>query len=457
MIEADKGALFFVGVYGRAMGGLAIEMLEQGWKVYGSGATKFPPMSGKVDAAGVKVLDAVDELPADVGTVIVSGTLGRKVPFVEKALNRGVRVVPFARFLEERFLWKSRNLLVAGTNGKTTTAAMLLHILRQAGKDPDCLIGGELRDGTAALKMRGADVAVLEGDEYLAGFGDRNPKFLYYRPRILGVTNMVFDHPEAYRDGREYRQLFAFLLLQVPGEGAVVLSADDPALGLLKERSPAPVTTVGFSEGADERIVDYDRGSFTLRGQGVRIALFGRMNARNAAMAMLMAEHEGIELEESAKALAEFSGVAERQEIVHDSERAAVVVEEAYHPDSLKECLAGLGERFPGRRLVLVLFLRFTGGGDQYHQENLPRVLGEAGVACLIWLPPFNYRTFSTVPFDEARFAADLSAHGVAQVRVEKRGDLVPTVADTFEEGDVLVISIGIGPRDVADGVVAML
>jgi UDP-N-acetylmuramate: L-alanyl-gamma-D-glutamyl-meso-diaminopimelate ligase len=450
----EEASLFFVGVYGRAMGSIAIEMAELGWKVYGSGVAKFPPMDEKVELARIEVLDRDADLPGDVKTVIVSGTLGRGVSFVEQALDRGVRVIPFARFLEEQFLWKSRNLVVAGTNGKTTTTAMLIRILQDAGLEPDYLLGGEMPCGAPSVRMREAGVTVLEGDEYAAGFGDRNPKFLYYRPRVLAVTNMVFDHPEAYRDEREYKQLFAYLLLQLPNNGALILSVDDERLSLLKERSKAPVMTVGFADDADERIESYVCGargcSFSLRGQHVQLNVCGKMNARNAAMAMLMAETEGVSFDVAAAALADFKGVAERQEIVYDSERATVIVEEAYHPDSLREFLSSLKDRFPERRILLAMQLRFTGGGDQYHQAELPAALADVGL--LIWTPPFNFRTFSTVPFDEEKFVLDLT---MSQVRVEKSEGFVGAIREYFLEGDVIVISHGPGPRGVIDAVVA--
>ncbi|MEM9479112.1 MAG: Mur ligase family protein [Verrucomicrobiota bacterium] len=426
--------ILFAGVCGRALGTVAMDLAETGIRVLGFDRAFYPPVSDRLDASKVVVLEEEEALVNldEVDLVIAGAMMGRGTKVVESALDRRIPVLSLPRFLEERFLRKSRNIVVAGTNGKTTTTAMITHILNEAGIQPDYLVGGECDSVGAPARFRGAEWSVLEGDEFVAGFGDRNPKFLYYRPEILVVTNLSFDHPEVYRDEREYRQAFAYLVQQVPRNGVIILGADKK-LDFLAERAACEVKRIDT------------------KSNKVELSIPGRFNVTNAAAAMMVAESCEIDSGLAAKALLGFSGVKGRFEMMHDQDGLTVIVDDGYHATAIEEVLSEIADAAGGKEIVVAYVPRFTGGSDQSQQENLPTAMARANK--VVWSRPLNYRVFSEAPFDLGRFSRDLLERDVESHAVEAIKEIPGEVREVLSKPSVVLLSIGPGPHRMEEWV----
>ena len=169
------------------MGGLAIDLKTQGWTVTGSDTLAFPPMSGLLDAHNVAYQCGPGpfEVPPGTGVVVTGSASPGEAWGAASAAAAGIPVLHLPAFLKAHCFGKARRLVVCGTNGKTTTTAMLTWILEQAGKNPDYLIGARCREFASPVRMRGSPLMVLEGDEYFADLTERLPKFHFYDPHIL--------------------------------------------------------------------------------------------------------------------------------------------------------------------------------------------------------------------------------------------------------------------------------
>jgi UDP-N-acetylmuramate: L-alanyl-gamma-D-glutamyl-meso-diaminopimelate ligase len=433
---------------GRATAPLADGLVRLGVKVTGSDVGAFPPMDAFLRSRGLvwNERPTARSLPAEAEVVVCAGGVTPAHPELAAAIDQGRDWCSFPAFLERTFLRGSRNFVVAGTNGKTTTTALLAWLMEAGGLAPDYLIGGLARNFPQAARFRGAPVAVLEGDEYWTGPGDVRPKFLHYRASVALVTGLQPDHPEVYPDLRSYQFPFKHLVDLLPANGRLILNADDPGLEVLKPRSRARVETVGFSPGAGHRVTGWRRvegGSrFRLDGREYFLPLWGKMNVRNAAMALVAARLAGVTAARAARALAGFAGVAGRQQVLMEADQnprgLKVVLDEAYHPQSLEAVLEAVGAHHPRRRVVLVLRPRGTGFAPGYYEQQLPGALRKADLVLLADLPG----PLRVLAFNQRRVASALRRQGTAVATAAELDDFRPRLGSLLQPGDVVVLSV---------------
>src|SRR5690606_1939538 len=160
--------------------------------------------------------------------------------------------------IHDRLLAGRKNIVVAGTHGKTTTAALAAVLLRANGADPGYFIGGVPRDLPSGA-WNGAEEApfVIEGDEYDSALFDKRSKFIHYAPHVAVVNNLEFDHADIFRDLADVQRSFNHLLKIVPGNGFVLLNGDDENVAALDDAIWTTTYRVGVSDGCDLRIADF--------------------------------------------------------------------------------------------------------------------------------------------------------------------------------------------------------
>jgi UDP-N-acetylmuramate: L-alanyl-gamma-D-glutamyl-meso-diaminopimelate ligase len=331
--------VYFMGICGTAMGNAALLARAAGHTVSGADTGVYPPMSTVLAEAGITVHEGFDtlrlaRLAPDL--VVIGNAMSRGNPEVEWLLD--ARALPFTSLpalLHDLILRRRRNIVVAGTHGKTTTTAMTAFLLRENGRDPGYLIGGVPQDPpTGAHLGAERDPFVIEGDEYDSAFFDKRGKFIHYAPRVAVLNNLEFDHADIFRDVADIQRSFLHLTRIVPQTGWVVLNGDDPNLAALGPLSWTQVVRVGLGEGNDVRLVDPTETAggirFGLTWSGrpwaqLQLVVPGVFNARNAAMAAtaaaLVGAVAGATFPPSAAALdlsplARFRGVRRRQEIL---------------------------------------------------------------------------------------------------------------------------------------------
>ena len=357
-----------MGICGTAMGNAALLARAAGHEVLGADQGIYPPMSDVLAGAGITVhagYDAgrLEKLGPDL--VVIGNAMSRGNPEVEWLLDAGtLAFTSLPAFLHDHVLQGRRNLVVAGTHGKTTTTSLAAFLLRGAGLDPGYLIGGVPLDPPTGHHLgAAADPFVIEGDEYDSAFFDKTAKFLKYLPEIAVINNVEFDHADIYPDLDAVLLAFRRLVNLVPRTGLLLLGADSPhALGLAP-RAVSPVRTFGLGPDADWRALGVEaRDGVTRFDAHYQGALFGSFespllgvhNVRNALAAIAVGHHVGLTAHALADGLRRFRGVKRRLEVVGVARGVTVIDDFAHHPTAVHETLAALRTGYPGRRVWAV-------------------------------------------------------------------------------------------------------
>lgn len=445
-MNSDIRHVHFLGICGTAMGAVAVAMKERGYIVTGSDAGVFPPMSDFLQQKGIAISGgySAGNLSGRVDLVVVGNAIARGNPELEEVLNRRLPYQSMPETLRHFFLRGRRNLVVAGTHGKTTTASLLTHIMRVGKKDPAWMIGGIAEDLGQGSSLHESEWVVIEGDEYDTCFFDKGPKFAHYLPELAILNAVELDQMDIYPDLAAVKKAFGLLLRVLPENGVLLYNAD---CANTREVAATSLTRtrlgVGLGEHATVRAehVEYTpQGSqFSLFNTRFALPMVGEIYVRNAAMAIAAARHCGVELADIENALATFKGVRRRQ--VLRGERAGVRVVEDFgkHPTNIRETLRALAHRFPGSRLWAVIDLKANTMCRAETHEPLREALRHSHGAILGPVDrPERFKAGEAI--EPSRLAAELSAEGRSVFADAGVPEIVARVREHSKTGDVVVV-----------------
>ena len=352
--------IHIIGIGGAGMSALAGVLAEAGHHVSGSDL-KVSQCTERLLADGIPVFVGHREenlshlLPHSTAIVARSSAVRDSNLEVKAAKASEIPVCSRAEILAGVCRLR-QSFAIAGTHGKTTTTSMLGLILREAGHDPSFLVGGEVNEiGSGALWGQGPWI-VIEADE-------SDGTFLQITPQAAAVTSTEADHLNLYKSETGFQKAFESFLDEVGSRSGYRLVCTDEEWGKNYASRHPEVHTYGCSEGADLRLTEISvrRSSveFTLlRAEGeaveMRLPLPGVHNALNAVCAAACAEHLGVELEESARILTSFGGVARRYEFRGSAAGVTFIDDYAHLPGEVTRVLHTA--RAGGWRRVVCVF-----------------------------------------------------------------------------------------------------
>jgi UDP-N-acetylmuramate: L-alanyl-gamma-D-glutamyl-meso-diaminopimelate ligase len=445
---APGAHLHLVGIAGTAMGSLAGLLQQAGYRVTGSDAEIYPPISTQLAQLGIPVAEGyrAANLDAAPDLVVIGNALSRGNEEVEAVLDRKLPYASLPEVLRELFLSRRERIVVAGTHGKTTVTTLLSWIFYSAGLDPGFLIGGVPLDFPQSFALGSGPHFILEGDEYDTAFFDKGPKFLHYRPDSVVLTSIEFDHADIYKDLAAVEIAFARLVNLIPRRGILLAAAQSDTVKRCVARAFCAVETYGLEEG-DWQVQDIQTAeratSFRVLRRGetlgsVTLPQFGRHNVANALGAAAMAMHYGIEWQEIEHALATFRGVRRRMEIVGEAEGITVVDDFAHHPTAIRETLRAARARFAGRRLWAVLEPRSNTLRRNVFEQDLINAL--SGADRVILAEVFRQDKIPAAErLDPKRVGDGLRGRGVPADFGGAADEIVAFLANELRPGDVVV------------------
>jgi len=441
--------IHFIGIGGTAMATLAVMLKRRGDQVQGSDGAIYPPMSDLLAAEGIVPFEGyrAEQVGDHLDLVVVGNAISRGNSELEAVLDRKLRYASLPEVVRDEFLWQTRSLVVAGTHGKTTTAAIAAWLLTHTGRDPSVLLGGVAQNLGASYRLGSGAEFVIEGDEYDSAYFDKTAKFLKYLPDVAIVGNVEFDHADIYDDLDAIRLAFRRLVRLIPDRGLLLLGADSAEASALGADARCRVESFGLSAGADWRAVDVAasaRGTtfgIARRGQAfVEVAspLLGGYNVRNVLAAAAMAAEVGLAPAAIAEGVASFEGVRRRLEPRGEVRGVTVYDDFAHHPTAVAETLAGVRAAYPGRRVWAIFEPRSATACRRVMEADLTAALQGADEVVLSAV--FRSSVPEPVRLSPERVVTALSAQGVHARFLPTVDEIVGVVASEAGEGDQIVV-----------------
>jgi UDP-N-acetylmuramate--alanine ligase len=449
---SELGPVHFIAIGGSGMNGVASALLQLGVQVSGSDRQDSKYLRA-LEAQGARVHVGHDASQlGDARTVVASSAIREDNPELAEARRRGLRVLHRSAALGSIMLGR-RGVAVAGTHGKTTTTAMISHILSGVGLDPSYVIGGALTGSSTGGHIGSGDVLVVEADE-------SDGSFLQYPAEIAVVTNVDPDHLSNWGTAENYADGFLRFVTR-ESVRLLVVSADDPGAVALTERvrfrpggagsgrgaAAGPrIVTFGESATADVRIADASfagtGSTFSLTGAPVRLNVPGDYNVWNAAAAYAVAVDLGADPAAVRTELETYGGTYRRFQLIGTVGDIRVYDDYAHHPtevaNTLRAARTGVGEH--GRMVVCFQPHLYTRTRDFWRELAAALELADQAVVMDVCGDRED-----PLPGVDGRLVADAVSPGTAEVTYEPDWDsAAPTVAKLAKPGD-LVITVGCG------------
>lgn len=326
--------IHLVGIGGTGMSAIARVLLQKGYRVSGSDrALNALAESLANEGAAVYAGHDAANLSSDVDAVLVTSAVKVDNPEIAAALARDIPVYKRSDIMASLMQGK-QVIAVAGSHGKTTTTAMIVHILVETGKHPSYIVGSTLKTtGTNAAWDEQGDTFVIEADEY-------DTMFLGLRPDIAVVINVEWDHPDFFKTPEAFHHAFEQFVDLLPEGGLLV--ADPSSTGI--QALIAHADAVGRDGFIDANLHDLP----------IHLQVPGAHNLFNARLAIRVAELTGVARTEAARALATFTGTARRLELKGEIDGIAVVDDYAHNPAKIRAAIAAVRGRYPDRDLWAV-------------------------------------------------------------------------------------------------------
>jgi len=446
----QKKHIHLIGICGTAMASLAGMLRQRGFKVTGSDAASYPPMSDFLASLEIPVYQPFSpmNLQTRPDLVVVGNAISRGNVELEHVLDEHVPFCSLPQILHDEFLRGKEVIVVAGTHGKTTTTSMLSWIFHTSGQQPSFLIGGIAENFGSSFALGQGKHFILEGDEYDTAFFDKGPKFLHYFPDSVILTSVEFDHADIYKDLDAVETSFKRLVNLVPRRGRIIAHDTGESVERCVNRAFCSVERYGVSSTATWRVANLrlepNRTTWNVLRDGQPWAEFqfqlgGEYNVLNATAAAAMAASYGISKEEISAALKTFKSVKRRLEVKAQVNGITIIDDFAHHPTAIAGTMAALRSRYPGARLWAILEPRSNTLRRNVFQNELAKSLALADEVIIAAI-------FKSDAIPEAErldldaVAAQIHSSGRRAQVIADADSIVASAAPQMRAGDVVAI-----------------
>lgn len=358
----------FIGICGVGMAGVAQLLHEGGWEITGSDSAFYPPVSDYLAEHQVRFFEGYkpENIPTDVDLIVI-GKNAKLIPEeneeVKAAFESGKTIRSFPEVLEN-IGSETKNIVVAGSFGKSTSTALLAWCLEQAGKDPSYFIGAIPLNRAKMVRLGNGTAFVLEGDEYPSSNWDPTSKFLHYNPHDVLLTSAEHDHVNVFPTHNDYLLPFKTLLSLIPPDGLLVACADDPSALALAHTHPGKKALYGLehpeSTWSASSISYAMETHFVLTKDRTPIitlstTLLGKHNLQNiVGVAALLLETNLLTPEEVQAGVNSFKGIKRRLDRIDNQTLVPVYEGFGSSYQKARSAIEAINLHFPDRRLVVV-------------------------------------------------------------------------------------------------------
>lgn len=369
----------FIAIGGSAMHNLAIALCQKGITVTGSDDEIFDPARGRLEKYGLLPAEEgwhPERITKDLDAVVLGMHARIDNPELLRAQELGLKIYSYPEYLYEQSKDKLR-IVIGGSHGKTTTTAMILHVLAHCGIEADYMVGAQLKGFDVMVRLsHTAKVMVIEGDEYLTSPIDRRPKFHLYKPNVGIITGIEWDHINVFPTFDIYREQFAKFIDLIEPDGTLVYCDEDKEVHRVAiENRRTDIQKLPYV--CPEHMVE---NGVTYLNNRTPLMVFGHHNLLNLTAARLACRQVGVTDEQFDEAIATFEGASKRLELVKKNDSCAVYKDFAHAPSKLRATIHAMREQYPDRRLVACMELHTFSSLTQEFLQQYANSMDEADV-----------------------------------------------------------------------------
>lgn len=379
--------IHFIAIGGSVMHNLAIALKNQGHTITGSDDEIFEP--SKSNLLNHQLLPKQEGwhpelLDKSYDAVILGMHAKANNPELLKAKELGLNIFSFPEFIFEHSKDKQR-VVIAGSHGKTTITALIMHVLHYHHKDFDYVVGAKVNGLPLSVKLSDAPIIIIEGDEYLSSAIEQTPKFLKYQHHIGVISGISWDHANVFPTEESYVKQFDLFADQTPKGGILIYNElDNMALMIAKkERNDVlaiPFKTHPHTEENQKVILTNGKERFPIQ-------LFGTHNLQNISAAKETLKKIGISAEMFYQAIGSFTGATGRLQKVKETNSSSVYKDFAHAPSKVKATVKAMKELYPNRDLIACLELHTYSSLNENYLPNYKDALKQAQTAIVYFDP----------------------------------------------------------------------
>jgi UDP-N-acetylmuramate: L-alanyl-gamma-D-glutamyl-meso-diaminopimelate ligase len=347
--------IHFIAIGGAVMHNLAIALHLKGYNITGSDDEIYEPAKSNLEKHNIlpKKLGWFEtNIHPNIDAVILGMHAKADNPELLKARHLGLKIYSFPEFMYEQAKNKTR-IIVGGSHGKTTTTAMILHVLKFHQIKFDYLIGSKLEGFNTMVDYdNDSKIAVFEGDEYLTSALDKRPKFHVYQANIGIITGIAWDHMNVFPTYENYIQQFKIFAENIPQNGTLIYCAEDTEVVKVVNESnivakKIPYVTPLYKNINGKIVISHNQTNYPL-------CFFGKHNLQNMMAAMHACTSVGLTETAFYEALQSFKGTSKRLEVIHETKNSLVIRDFAHAPSKLKASISAVKELYPNRKLIAI-------------------------------------------------------------------------------------------------------
>ncbi|MCB0539791.1 MAG: peptidoglycan synthetase [Bacteroidetes bacterium] len=373
--------IHFIAIGGAVMHNLAICLKNLGHNVTGSDDVIFDPSKSNLEKNGLlpnKIGFYEENISQNLDAVILGMHAKPDNVELKKAQKLNIPIYSFPQFIYEQSKDKKR-VVIAGSHGKTTTTAMIMHVLKENNFEFDYLVGSSLAGFELSVKLTKAPLIILEGDEYLSSPIDRTSKFHFYKPDITMVTGIAWDHVNVFPTWGSYVQTFDTYLSNLSKDATAILYQNDATLQALKTHCAC-------------KILEYNTPNYTIKNgitflkddsQEYALAIFGKHNLENLEGARLVCNELGISNSDFYKAISTFKGTARRLEKIDLNNDIIAFRDFAHSPSKLEATINSVKEQYPNKKLIACMELHTFSSTDATFLSEYKNTMQKADTAII--------------------------------------------------------------------------
>jgi UDP-N-acetylmuramate: L-alanyl-gamma-D-glutamyl-meso-diaminopimelate ligase len=460
-------SIHMIAICGTGMGALALMLKDLGFTVTGSDLKVYPPMSDFLRARGIDIAEGFhpEHLSYGPDLVIVGNAVSKDNPEVVRTGQLGLPYCSMPQALNRFVAAGKKQILIAGTHGKTTTAAIVAWILDCAGLDETFFIGGILANFNSNYRLGQGDTIVVEGDEYDTAFFDKGPKFMHYTPYAAILTSVEFDHADIFRDTDHVLQVFTEFTAGLESNSTLFAFDGDGNVEKVVASAGCRVVGYGRSEGSGWCLGSIDRhppwSRFEVLKNGTRYGRFetmlvGEHNLLNALSSIAVADLLEIPKERVKEALATFKGVRRRQEVRGVKNGIVVMDDFAHHPTAVRETVKAVKPFYPDGRLIAVFEPRTNTSMRDVFQNVYPECFDGADLIC-IRKPPLLKKIPEGQRFSSEKLVHNLKQRGKEALYFENTDLIIAFLKENAVSGDVVLVMSNGGFDNIHERLLAVL